>query len=92
MSVNIRIEISILKFFILTVLLIKFGHCDEYMPERDYTENLSLLRFLRNGKLNPEKAFHLMETNLELRKSLDKIMNQRRKQLAYESFWELRRG
>ena len=65
MSVNIRIEISILKVFILTALLIRFGHCDEYIPERDYMDNQSLLRFLRNGKLNPEKAFHLMETNLE---------------------------
>ena len=86
------------KVFILTVLLIKFASCDEYMPNDNYEQrtkdhmNGYLLRLIKNTNTNPERAYHLMEANLELRKSLDKIMNQRRKQLTYENFWELRRG
>ena len=39
-----------------------------------------------------EKLAFIIQKNLELRKNLNNIMRQRKKQQAYEYFWELRRG
>jgi len=80
---------TLYNILMLAILLAKLSNCDEYVHGGDGGR---ILRFYREMQNDPEKVINRIQTKSELRKNLDKIMNQRRKQLAYESFWELRRG
>ena len=80
---------------IISIWLVKSGNCLNLQETEDMLNGVGktdLFVSFANVHTNPEKLFYIMQKNVELRRNLNDMMKQRKKQLAYESYWELRRG
>ena len=81
---------------LIAILLANFNECLNNIGGGEDMANdvgkTDLFVTFANVHANQVKLIYLIQKKVELRRHLDNMMKQRKKQLTYESFWELRRG